>query len=133
MKKELYDFDFDLEAFFDSLDLTLNYDDYDFSFDDIELDFNIEQWANKEKLFFYICWNLLKIFHISHWSKSKPWDISHYKKEYFLTLKKNNGQIKISVVLFEKRCYYIWQKQEFSTMQMIYQVFCLYHAQQRIE
>ena len=43
MKKHLYDFDFDLETFFDSLDLTLNYDDYDFSFDDIELDFNIEQ------------------------------------------------------------------------------------------
>lgn len=93
MKKHLYDFDFDLETFFDSLDLTLNYDDYDFSFDDIELDFNIEQWANKEKLFFYICWNLLKIFHISHWSKSEPREIPHYKKEYFLTLKKNNGQI----------------------------------------
>lgn len=43
MKKHLYDFDFNLEVFFDSLNLALNYDDYDFSFDDIELDFYFEQ------------------------------------------------------------------------------------------
>ena len=54
MKKHLYDFDFDLETFFDSLDLTLNYDDYDFSFDDIELDFDFEQCANKEKYFLHL-------------------------------------------------------------------------------
>ena len=52
---------------------------------------------------FYICWNLLKIFHISHWNKSEPREIPHYKKEYFPTLKKNNGQIK-------NKCCIIWKE-----------------------
>lgn len=85
MKKHLYDFDFDLEAFLDSIDLTLNYDDYDFSFDDIELDFNIEQWANDEKLFFTsveTCWKY-SIYHIE----------ARANQEKFPTIKKNNGQI----------------------------------------